>query len=50
MSKLTAVLLFGIFVVALRAGPAAQGAAPSLPEGKGKELVATRCVGCHDLL
>ncbi|HEY6360805.1 MAG TPA: hypothetical protein VIX63_06850 [Vicinamibacterales bacterium] len=26
-----------------------QAAPPPLPEGKGKDLVATRCVGCHDL-
>jgi cytochrome c5 len=50
MAKLGAVLLFSIFMLTLRAGAVAQGpAAPSLPEGRGKELVATRCVGCHDL-
>jgi mono/diheme cytochrome c family protein len=48
--KLAAVVLFSLFVATFRAGVAAQGgAAPSLPEGKGKELVATRCVNCHDL-
>jgi cytochrome c5 len=48
--KLAGVLLFSIFALTLRAGAAAQGgAAPSLPEGKGKELVASRCVICHDL-
>ena len=50
MARLAALLLCGMFVLTLRAGAASQSAAtPSLPEGKGKELVATGCVGCHDL-
>jgi cytochrome c5 len=48
--KLAGVILFSLFVLSLPAGAAAQGgAAPSLPEGKGKELVASMCVTCHDL-
>ena len=49
--KLAAGLLFSLLVFTLRVGAASQGAAtaPTLPEGKGKELVATRCAGCHDL-
>lgn len=48
--KLAGVLLFSVIALVPRVGAAAQGgAAPSLPEGKGKELVATRCVACHDL-
>ena len=50
MRKLAVIFLFSIFVLTLPAGARSQGAAaPSLPEGKGRELVATRCVGCHDL-
>jgi mono/diheme cytochrome c family protein len=50
MVRLGAVFLLIVWAFTLRAGAAAQGgAAPSLPEGKGKELVATQCVSCHDL-
>jgi mono/diheme cytochrome c family protein len=48
--KTAGVILFSLFLVSLPAGAAAQGgAAPSLPEGKGKELVTRSCVSCHDL-
>jgi cytochrome c5 len=50
MSRLAATLLFGIFIFNLPADAALQQIAPSsLPEGKGKDLVATACVGCHGL-
>jgi mono/diheme cytochrome c family protein len=50
MGKLAAIFLFSIFVLTLPADARSQSAAtPSLPAGKGRELVATRCVGCHDL-
>jgi cytochrome c5 len=50
MAKLTATLLFCVFVSSLRVGAELQRAdAGSLPEGKGKDLVATMCIGCHDL-
>ena len=49
--KLAGVLVFSLVVLSWRVGVASQGTAtaPALPEGKGKELVATRCVSCHDL-
>lgn len=48
--KLAGVLLFSLVALTFRSGVTAQGgAAPSLPEGKGKELVAKGCVSCHDL-
>lgn len=50
MAKLAATIVVSIFVLSLRAGAVRQRADPaSLPEGKGKELVATTCIGCHDL-
>jgi mono/diheme cytochrome c family protein len=50
MRRLALAALFSVALLTPPAGAASQGAAaPSLPEGKGKELVATRCVGCHDL-
>jgi cytochrome c5 len=50
MTKLAATLLCSVFVLTLRVGAVPQRAdAGSLPEGKGKDLVAAACVGCHDL-
>ncbi len=50
MARLAATVLFGMFVFSLPAGAVWQRADPaSLPDGKGKELVATMCIGCHDL-
>lgn len=50
MVKLAATVCFSVSVLSLHVGAALQRADPtSLPEGKGKELVVTMCVGCHDL-
>ena len=50
MAKLAATVLFCVFVLSLRAGAVLQRPdTASLPEGKGKELVSTLCIGCHDL-
>jgi cytochrome c5 len=50
MVKVAAVLVLTVFALTLRTAAASQGGAqPTLPEGPGKDLVATRCVGCHDL-
>jgi mono/diheme cytochrome c family protein len=45
--KLAGVLLFSAVALTFPCRAAAQG--PSLPEGKGKELVTTSCASCHDL-
>jgi mono/diheme cytochrome c family protein len=50
MARLAVGLMIGVVALMLPAGAAAQDANPNaLPEGGGKALVATRCVGCHDL-
>jgi mono/diheme cytochrome c family protein len=50
MANTAALVLFTAFVFTGPASALAQRADTlSLPEGKGKELVATRCAGCHDL-
>ncbi len=50
MARMAATLFFSMVVLSLRADALLQRAGPvSLPEGPGRELVATRCVGCHDL-
>jgi cytochrome c5 len=50
MAKLAVTTLFCVFWLTLGAGAVRQRAdASSLPEGTGKALVATACIGCHDL-
>lgn len=50
MVKLAAAVFFSVSVSSLHVGAVLQRTdAASLPEGKGKDLVATMCIGCHEL-
>jgi cytochrome c5 len=49
-TALAATIFFGVVVLGFHADAASQRAdTPALPDGRGKEQVATLCVGCHDL-
>ena len=49
MTKNAVVTIAAVAVAGLGAGSIAAFAQSSLPEGNGKDLVASICQGCHDL-